>query len=441
MGAYSTLKLTTYFLPFASIWILYVWRRSQLQRRLLTLKLDAARDGLDQPASLHPLIDTNKCIGCSSCVESCPEAKHDVLGVISNKATLINASSCIGHGACKAACPAGAIKLVFGTKERGLDIPFVAPSFESNVPGLFIAGELGGMGLIRNAIEQGKQAMDSIHKRLKDGGKSVDGVHDVVIIGAGPAGFSATLAASEKNLKYLTIEQETFGGTVSHYPRGKLVMTAPVKLPRFGKVRFTDTSKEELLEFWEKVARETQVKINYKESLQGLKLAKSGFVVTTDKGTYQTRSVLLAIGRRGTPRRLNVPGEEQTKVVYRLTDPEQYQQQSVLVVGGGDSALEAATTISEQPGTEVTLSYRSGSFNRAKMKNRERVNAAEQSGRLKVLYNSNVTQIDKEHVSIRQDDRVVKIKNDAVIISAGGVLPTPLLKAVGVQVETKYGTE
>jgi thioredoxin reductase (NADPH) len=143
----------------------------------------------------------------------------------------------------------------------------------------------------------------------------------------------------------------------------------------------------------------------------------------------------------GTPRKLDVAGEnDYPKVVYRLTDPEQYRQQHVLVVGGGDSALEAAITISDQPGTTVTLSYRSEAFGRVKPKNRERLQQAENSNRLTVLLKSTIGEIRAETVKIElADKKVVEIPNDAVIICAGGVLPTPFLKEIGVMVETHYG--
>jgi thioredoxin reductase len=293
------------------------------------------------------------------------------------------------------------------------------------------------MGLIRNAIEQGRQAIDSI-RRMDGMGRPNQ--YDVVIIGGGPAGFSASLAAIQHRLRFVTIEQESFGGTVAHFPRGKLVMTAPATLPLIGNVKFREISKEKLLGFWNDVARKTGLKISYGERVESITQSAQHFQVKTTRGSYPTRSVLLAIGRRGTPRMLDVPGEELPKVVYRLTDPEQYRGQNVLVVGGGDSALEAAASIAEEPNTKVTLSHRSESFSRAKMKNRERVAAAERSGRLTLLMQSEIKQIRLHDVELVQGGHPKVLRNDAVIICAGGILPTPFLKSIGIEVETKYGT-
>jgi len=388
--------------------------------------------GMTEPASLHPVIDPNLCLGSGACVPACPEG--DVLGMIRHKAELINPTKCIGHGACARACPHGAISLVFGTEKRGVDIPNVKPNFETNVPGLFIAGELGGMGLIRNAIEQGRQAMDSIRKR-KAKGKD----YDVIIVGAGPAGFSATLGAMKHNLRYRTIEQDSLGGTVFQFPRGKLVMTQPATLPIIGKINFRETSKEKLLDFWQQVRDKTGAKFSFGERMETIKPNGQGFHVKTTKGNYHTGSVLLAIGRRGTPRKLGVPGEDLPKVVYRLIDPEQYRNKKVLVVGGGDAALEAACSIAEEPGTSVTLSYRSDSFSRAKEKNRQKVEQLSKSGRLKLMLPSNVKHIHKNKVDIEMNGEVQSLPNDGVIICAGGILPTPFLKELGIQVETKHG--
>lgn len=424
-----------YALAFAVVGGLYVVARRRAEARSRATQAAAAEAGLLEPASLHPKINPLKCLGCGACTRVCPEG--DILGMINGKAELIEPSHCIGHGACKTACPCDAITLVFGTEKRGVDIPHVGPDFQTNVPGIFIAGELGGMGLIRNAIEQGRQAIDSIRKCT---GRRSTNNYDVIIVGAGPAGFSASLAAKQHKLRYLTIEQDSFGGTVAHFPRGKLVMTAPATLPLVGKVKFKEVSKEKLLKFWESVARKTGLKINYGEQVERIIQSGDEFEVRTMRASYRTSSVLLAIGRRGTPRKLEVDGEEQAKVVYRLIDPEQYQKCHVLVVGGGDSALEAAASIAEQPGTTVTLSHRSEAFSRAKLRNRERVDIARRSGHLNILLQSKVKKIGRHDVEIEQQGRRLKIRNDAVIVCAGGILPTAFLKSIGIEVQTKYGT-
>jgi thioredoxin reductase len=359
------------------------------------------------------------------------------LGIVNGKAVLKNASACIGHGACMAACPMQAISLVFGTERRGMDIPNISADFETNVPGIYIAGELGGMGLVRKAAEQGRQAMEAIRKRRPRAHEDLD----VLIVGCGPAGLSAGLTAIQHEMRYRIIEQEdSLGGAVYHYPRNKITMTAPVNLALVGKVKFGEVSKEKLLEFWHGVVERTGLKIAYRERLTGVERRGDGFVVQTTKGSYSTAAVLLAMGRRGTPRKLDVPGEESSKVVYRLVDPEQYKGQKVLVVGGGDSALEAAIAVSEQPGTEVILSYRSAAFARVKAKNRTRLEEQRQAGAIEVLLESKVTSIEPKAVHISHGGNALTCPNDVVIVCAGGELPTPLLQKVGIEFETKFGT-
>ena len=420
---------------------MYVLKKKRQHKESEAFLQEAEAARLTEPASLHPVIDPVQCIGCGTCVSACPE--HNVLGLVANKAVLVNPTNCIGHGACKTACPQDAIELVFGSATRGVDIPEVSPEFETSVPGIYIAGELGGMGLIKNAIEQGRQAMESISKKLPR--KRAGGMLDCIIVGAGPSGLSATLQAISEGLNTITIDQETTGGTVAHFPRGKLVMTAPAQLPLVGAVKFTEISKEELMSFWMKVVRENNVKIQEKEALVDISGdIEKGFTVTSSKKSYQTRRILLTIGRRGTPRKLGVEGEEKSKVAYRMIDPEQYKNDHVLVVGGGDSALEAACSIAELGNSTVTISYRSEAFSRAKPKNRARIERLESEGKMTVLMSSNVTRITDDTVEIKithgEKEKVIERKNTAIIVCAGGILPTPFLKKIGIEVTTKYGT-
>lgn len=424
-----------YSLPLLLILAIYFWKRSTKQRASKRILEEAVALGLTEPASLHPKINLERCLGCASCIKACPE--KGVLGLIRGKVYLVDPTHCIGHGACKKACPFDAIELVFGTEKRGLDIPHVEPDFQTNVPGIYIAGELGGMGLIRNAVTQGVQAVESICKL--DGIGRKDQL-DLLIVGAGPAGIGASLAAKSRKLKFATLEQESVGGTVAHYPRGKIVMTAPVQLPIAGKMSFKETTKEILMDFWERVIDSSGLVISDNERVESIEAGSGGFNVKTTKNDYRARAVLLAIGRRGTPRTLGVPGENKTKVVYRLIDPAQYKSQHVLVVGGGDSALEAAVSIADEAGTTVTLSYRSEAFSRAKEKNRVKVANAQKEGKMNVLMSSNVKHIDDDKVSIEVNNEIITIDNDAIIVCAGGILPTGFLKSIGIEVETKFGT-
>ena len=277
-------------------------------RRSEAVLAESRRDGLMEPASLHPVIDESKCLGCTSCVDACPEA--NVLGLVHGKAVLTRPSNCIGHGACRDACPFDAITLVLGTEKRGVDIPLLGSDFQTNVPGIFVAGELGGMGLIRNAIEQGRQAMESIHGLVQDGH---DCDYDVVIVGAGAAGFSASLAAHERGLRYLALERETLGGTVAHYPRGKIVMTAPGAPPaaRAGQpARDHEGGASRALDAG--CPRD-----GGSHPLRGSRDLRraypTGLRRRDREGALPRRAVLLSIGRRGTPRKLGVPGEDATR--------------------------------------------------------------------------------------------------------------------------------
>jgi thioredoxin reductase len=424
--------VTIYAVLFAAALLIHIFLRRRKTRVALAHQQKIADAGLTEPASLHPAIDPARCLGSGGCVHACPEGAIDL---INGKAQLINPAACIGHGACAAACPHHAITLVFGTEKCGMDIPVLNANFETSIPGIFIAGELGGMGLIRKAAEQGSQAIDAI-ARLKNNGQP----YDVVIVGAGPAGLSAGLAAMQKKLRFVVLEQETsLGGAIFHYPRNKIAMTAPLRLPIIGPVEMRKTSKEKLLDFWAGVLQKTGLQINLGERMETVEPADGGFLVKTGRQTYVTRAVLLAIGRRGTPRKLSVAGESLPKVTYSLVDAMQYRSQRVLVVGGGDSALEAAISLADEADTTVTLSYRGNAFNRVKTANREQLQTLQARGRVDVLLESEVRAITADSVTLEQAGRTLDIANDAVILCTGGVLPTPFLQQLGIRVETKFG--
>lgn len=397
-------------------------------------KIEKAKSlGLYEPISLHPVIDLETCIGSGACIEACPE--KDILGWASGRAKVINASRCIGHGACFHACPVQAISLCMGTEKRGVDLPHVSPSFETNITNLFIAGELGGMGLIKNAVVQGKEAIEYIVKRRKG---LVNTQYEVIIIGAGPAGIAASLSAVQNNMNYLTLEQDTLGGTVYSFPRKKIIMTSPMELPLYGKVKFKETTKDELLALWNEVLSKNNITINQQEKV--LKIGKKGeiFEVETTKSIYSSSSIVLSIGRRGSPRKLNVPGEEKQKVYYRLLEPELINNHNILVVGGGDSAVESAILLADESNS-VTLSYRSEKFSRLKPKNDELLSEYTASKKINLLLSSTVKEIYDDRVCLNLGNDVLELPNDLVYIFAGGELPNDFLEKAGIRITKRFG--
>lgn len=419
------------------IFIFSHYLRRQKQKSDVTAgKISKAKDsGLHEPVSLHPFVDPDICIGSTACIDACPE--KDILGFAAGKAVTVNASRCVGHGACFHACPVQAITLLIGTEKRGVELPHVSQEFETNIPMLFIAGELGGMGLIKNAIEQGKQSIDYLSKKIKTSGKTDT---DIIIVGAGPAGLGATLRAKEKGLRTITLEQDTIGGTVAGFPRAKLVMTSPMELPLYGKVKFTETSKDELITLWNEVIAKYDVKINELEKVEEIIKEGDVFKVKTTKSVNTSTAVVLAIGRRGTPRKLGVPGENTGKVYYRLLEPELIHNMDILVVGGGDSAIESALLLAEEKNT-VYLSYRSETFSRLKPQNAEKIKQAADRGEIHLLMSTAVISIEPERVILKNslNGEEIIIKNDFVYVFIGGELPTAFLEKIGISITKKFG--
>jgi thioredoxin reductase len=316
----------------------------------------------------------------------------------------------------------------------GTDVPVINEEHETNVSNLFITGELGGLALIKNAVNQGRDCVDVIARRFTETpAPSPQDVLDIIIVGAGPAGISASLRASEHKLKAVTLERETVGGTVSKYPRQKLVMTSPVEFPLYGKFSKTALSKEDLLAFWEKVMKRTDLQIHTSEPVNTVKKDPDGlFRVNTPVTEYRARAVVLALGRAGTPRKLGVKGEELPHVYYRLIEADHYTNKNILIVGGGDSAVEAAMGLAHQAGNKVTLSYRKGEFSRLKDRNAKRIDEYMRSGKLEVLFNSMPTEFREGSLTIEVAGENRELPNDFVWIFAGGTPPSDFLKAAGV---------
>jgi thioredoxin reductase/ferredoxin len=387
----------------------------------------------DGPKAQHPHIDNNYCIGCATCTSVCPEG--DVLAMIGGKAVIINGHKCIGHGLCADACPVGAITMVMASPSMAADMPQLTPEFETTVPNLFIIGELGGLALIKNAVNQGRDCVDTIAARLKANGAThpLPGVHDLLVIGAGPAGISASLRAIEHKLNYLTIERDEIGGTVAKYPRQKLVMTSPVDFPMYGKFKKLQLSKEQLLAFWDMILNRSDFNVSTGERVEDIKKGEDGiFTVITVNNQYRARVVILGLGRAGEPRKLGVKGEDLPKVMYRLIEADHYINKKILVIGGGDSAVEAAMGLASQTGNKVTLSYRSERFSRIKERNAKRIEEFIQSRKLQVLFNSNPVEFKPQSVVMEVNGSNQEIPNDYVWIFAGGTPPTAFLKKIGV---------
>lgn len=405
------------------------WRRVARHKREATKTLEKnVRAGTLYPATLHPKIDITSCIGCAGCVRVCPEG---VLGIVEGRAAIVSGVKCIGHALCADICPVGAITMGFGTPKAGQEIPVYNEQYESNVKGLYIIGELGGVGLIRNAVAQALKAMEDLSRKKRT--RPADG-YDVIIVGAGPAGLTAALACQARNLRYVVLEQDEIGGTILHYPRQKLVLTQPVELPLYGRLRFSEITKEDLLKIWTEIVGRFRLNIATHHKVDSIDNVHGTFAVNAKGETFLGASVLLAIGRRGSPRKLGVPGEHLPKVMYRLIEAESYTNKRILVVGGGDSAVEAAVGLASQKGNTVTVSYRREDFVRLKEKNEKRVKELIAGGKIRAVFNSQVTEIRPDGVLLHEGEKIThNLPNDFVFVFAGGDLPTELLKRAGVQ--------
>ncbi len=413
----------------AVIFIPYMISFRRQQKVAAERRREAKDLGIDRPRAQYPMIDRSKCIGCGACVEACPEG--DVLGVVWGMAEVINGQRCVGHGFCESVCPVGALKVGLGDITSRPDIPILSPVNETTVPGLFIAGELGGLSLIRNAIAQGRTVVQEIARRV-DKPKSGD-VLDVIIVGAGPAGLSAALSCVEHQLNYQVFDEKEVGGTIAHYPRQKLVMTQPVEIPMYGWLKKEEYSKETLVETWQSIVEQFHVNIRTGVRLESVRRSDGLFEAATSDKSYYSRFVVLAMGRRGSPRKLEALGENLPKVLYQLIDARSYQNKHLLVVGGGDSAVEAAVGLARQPGNVVSISYRKSAFFRVKKKNEDAITKLIQAKQVRPLFDSQVVEVKDRSVILQTKSGDVEIPNDYVFVQIGGIPPFEMIREMGVE--------
>jgi thioredoxin reductase/NAD-dependent dihydropyrimidine dehydrogenase PreA subunit len=415
-----------------------LWARSARKgesEALATLE-DMAALGEVVPDTIHPVIDLDRCIGSGACVNACPEKQ--VLGVVHGQAKLLNPLACIGHSACVSACPVAAIKLVFGTARRGVELPLVDPNFETTRAGVYVIGELGGMGLIRNSVRQGRQAADHV---AVAGRRGKGDAYDAVVVGAGPAGMSATLRLMEAGCRVILLERDAVGGTIMHYPRQKVVMTGALEFAIVGTVKRGKMSKEELVALWQSITQKSNVPVKTGVTVEGVAQEPDGmWKLETSAGPVRAANVLLALGRRGNPRKLGVAGEDRPKVSYTLLEPDPFRGKHVLVVGGGNSAVENALALADFGGcASVAISYRRNAFARCRAENRRRIDESIRGGKVRPLMPSEVVRIDEREVVLTAGGKQVTMPNDAVIVQIGGTAPAELLQKFGIEVVTKRG--
>lgn len=408
-----------------------------LRARRRARKANAARQ-LSHPVQPSlvkrlPQIDATTCLGCYACVDACP---YDVLEVRRYVAVVARADDCCGLTLCEQRCPNGSLVVADG--EPLEDRPRVHESLESvDVPGLYIAGDLTGLPLIRNAINQGSHAIREI---VECSPKSRPGVSDVLIVGAGPAGISAALEAKVRGVSATVLEQATVAASIKSFPRGKLVFDQPLGMPLAGELWLEESTKEELLAKWLRIVRRAELDIREGQRVSEIRRDADAFVVTTLDAAgatelHRARHVLLAIGRRGTPRRLDVAiaPEAESHVHYALVDARAFAGRNVVIVGLGDTAMETAIALARQSETRVTVVYRGADFRRGKARNIDELKRLAAEGRIELRFESQVAAVEAGGVWVRGPAGERRVEADAVFVLIGAIVPWEFLTRIGIR--------
>jgi thioredoxin reductase/polyferredoxin len=318
--------------------------------------------------------------------------------------------------------------------------PNVDANFESNVKGLYIIGDLAGAPVVKLAMAQGNDVAEHIAALPNArGGDST--VYDLIVVGAGAAGLNCALVAQDRGLRVLVLEKGKIANTIEDFPEGKWVYAEPDQTVPKGKLWLDGARKEDLVNRWNQIVRDNRLDVRTSEGVGAISRRKDGGLdVKTAKGVYAARRVVLATGQRGNPRKLGVPGQDRSNVYHRLYSPKHYHDEDILVVGGGNSAVEAALTLSEQ--NRVTLSYRGSEFGRIFKDNERLLHEAVAAGKIKVLFNSNVKRFDESAYTLEIEEhgrkRTESLPYHHAFVLVGAELPTAFLKSLGIQLENEW---
>jgi putative YpdA family bacillithiol system oxidoreductase len=331
------------------------------------------------------------------------------------------------------------VEEIFASANGATRRPVLSKNLESNIKGLFVVGDLAGAPVIKLAMEQGYQVVDhiaSISKFLP----AKDDIYDLVVVGAGAAGLNAALAAIDKNMSCLVLEKEKIANTIENFPEGKWVYAEPDSVPPKGKLWLDGATKEDLIKRWHSIVQQNNLTVNTEEGVETITKESNVFSIKTAKTEYRARYIVLATGQRGNPRKLGVEGEDDKKIYHRLYSPKKYENEDILVVGGGNSAVEAAITLSEK--NKVTLSYRGSEFFRIFKDNREKLDSAVAQGKIKLIFNSGIKKF-KSNTAVLEIDHgghqeETEIPANHTFILIGSELPVEFLKSIGLKLESDW---